>query len=83
VNNKNRHHIIETIDQLFHDDLHNVWGKFPLSYFHELFKITSITKLHENVISSISFNSLSHFDHVLALDAILILYLGNNQGLLC
>ena len=79
MNNKNIHHIVESINKLFHDDLNNTWTNFPWSQLHELFQVTSVTKLHKNVVSGVGFDSFSHLNHVLTLYWVLILDLGNYQ----
>ena len=80
MNNEDVHHVIESMDQLPHYDLNHIWRYLPLSCFHQFFEVASITKLYENIISSVCFNGFAHFYNILALHAILILYFRYNKS---
>lgn len=79
MDNQNRHHIIKTSHKLIHDCLYNAWTQLIIFELHNFFKITSVAKLHKNVISCIGLNGLTHFNYILALDAILILNFTDDQ----
>jgi hypothetical protein len=49
---------------------------------HDFLEITAIAELHEDIVPCISFDGFPHFDHILRLDRILILYLTHYQAFL-
>ena len=79
---QNSHHIVKSVYELIHYFLDDLRFNFPLFELHELFKIATIAKLHEYVISRVCLDCLSQFDNIFAVDRILILDLINNQVLL-
>ena len=82
MNNEHCHHVIEASYKLLHYHLDNKRIELVLLVLHDLLEVTTVAKLHEDVVSSISFNGLPHFHYVLRLDSILVLNFADNQALL-
>ena len=78
MNHKYCHHVIEASDQLLHYHLDDNRIKLVLLMLHDLLEVTSVAKLHEDIVPSISFNRLPHFHYILRLDCVLILNFTND-----
>jgi hypothetical protein len=83
MNDKNTHHIIESIDQLLHNFMNDSWIESPLSDFHKFFQIASVAKFHKYVISCVGFDGFSHSANIFAGNSILILDFGNYKAFFC
>jgi hypothetical protein len=59
--------------------LDNSGRNLPALELHQLLQITAVAELHEDVISGVSFDSFTHFDHILAFNGVLVLNLADNQ----
>jgi hypothetical protein len=81
VDDKYSHHIVETMNKLLHDHMDNLRVQLVLFVFHDFLQIGSIAELHEDVISGIGLYCFAHFDHIFALDSILVLNFTHNKAL--
>lgn len=83
VNYQNVHHVIEAIYQLMHYLL-DAWGwNIVLAELHYVFKVTSVTKLHEYIVSGISFDSFFKSHYIITGYWVLIWDFTNNETFLC
>jgi len=72
VNHHDIHHVIEAMNELCHDLLDDFGLQLPMLHFQELFKVVTITELHEDVVPIVSLYRLLHLSCKLAADHILV-----------
>ena len=82
VDDKNRHHVVKPCHELSHDGLHDARAQMVVLEVHYFLQVVAVTQLHENVVASVSLDSLTHFDNVLRVNRVLILNLAHDQVLL-
>jgi len=64
MDDKDRKHVIKSIDKLSHDLLDDTRLNLPSFNRHDFLKVASIAVLHEYIISAVGLNSLSHFNYI-------------------
>ena len=65
MNDKNGHHVEESMNQLVHDPLNHFGLNLIFLKFHNLLEVAAVAEFHKNIISGVGLDGLSHFGYII------------------
>ena len=76
------HHIVDTLDELAHYLLNDVWANLVILQVEELLHISTVAKLNKDIVSVVRLDGLPHSHNMVASYEILVLNFTCYQGFL-